>query len=147
MAKQSINTLKAWFETGDYPTQQQFWDWLDSFIHKDDALDISNVDGLEDALILKADASQITALINAVLLNAGTTSWLVPAGTLIEMFLIIAPTTINFSVGTTEGGQEVIETYEVAVWSVYDKNVYFAAATTIYFGGVAEDTIIKIFKR
>lgn len=34
--KQPIATLKQWFETGDFPTQQQFWDWLDSYVHKDD---------------------------------------------------------------------------------------------------------------
>lgn len=33
MAVQTRNQLKQWFETGDYPTQQQFWDWLDSFVH------------------------------------------------------------------------------------------------------------------
>lgn len=30
------DTIKQWFETGDFPTQQQFWDWLDSYVHKDE---------------------------------------------------------------------------------------------------------------
>lgn len=36
MAIQTRDQLKQWFETGDYPTQQHFWDWLDSFIHQND---------------------------------------------------------------------------------------------------------------
>jgi hypothetical protein len=34
MAVQPINTLQSWFQTQDKPTQDQFWDWLDSYYHK-----------------------------------------------------------------------------------------------------------------
>ena len=33
MGVQGKSTIKSWFETGDYPTQEQFWDWIDSFLH------------------------------------------------------------------------------------------------------------------
>lgn len=33
MAVKSRDILKTYFETGDFPTQEQFWDWLDSFVH------------------------------------------------------------------------------------------------------------------
>lgn len=46
MAIQTRDQLKQWFETGDYPTQQQFWDWLDSFIHKSESITPAQVDGL-----------------------------------------------------------------------------------------------------
>jgi len=55
MAVKTLNELKAFFETGDKPTQQQFWDWLDSFIHKGDGIEIDDVDGLTEALQGKAD--------------------------------------------------------------------------------------------
>lgn len=35
MAKKPINILKTYFETGDRPTEQQFADLIDSFLHKD----------------------------------------------------------------------------------------------------------------
>ncbi len=35
MSKRAISKLKEWFELEDKPTQQQFYDWLDSFWHKD----------------------------------------------------------------------------------------------------------------
>lgn len=50
MPIQAINTIKTWFQTGDKPTQNQFWDWLDSFVHKNDSIAIGNVTGLNDAL-------------------------------------------------------------------------------------------------
>jgi hypothetical protein len=56
MAIKNRNTLKTWFETGDYPTQQQFWDWLDSYLHlQDDKLPIDNVEGLRALLNAKAE--------------------------------------------------------------------------------------------
>ena len=136
MAKQSINTLKQWFETGDYPTQQQFWDWLDSFFHLDAELQISNIQNLETILESKADASQLAALNNRVVLAAGATQWNVPAGTLVEIIVVLEATEITFKCGTAPGGNDVIEETDFTGNLVYAKNKYFAAATTIYFGGV-----------
>lgn len=62
MAKQSVDTLKGWFQTGDKPTQQQFYDWLDSFIHKDEGIDIEDIPGLQDALNSKSDNVAVNAL-------------------------------------------------------------------------------------
>lgn len=139
----------SWFSTGKKPLGTQFEDVLTLLFKKDeDSLPISKVTNLQSVLNGKANQSDVDAINNQTkVIEPGTLSWLVPAGTLIEKFLIIAPTTITFKVGTTNGGNEVIEDFEVVNWSVYTKDIYFPAATTIYFGGVAEDTEIKIFKR
>lgn len=50
MAIRSIAQLKAWFKRGQYPTQDQFHDWLDSFFHKEDKISPSSVEGLTDQL-------------------------------------------------------------------------------------------------
>ena len=56
MAKQDKNKLRGWFSTSKFPTQEQFWDWMDSFVHKDERLDIaSNFPELDHVLQLKAD--------------------------------------------------------------------------------------------
>ena len=47
MAQQSRSTLKNWFKTGLKPLQNQFWDWIDSYWHKDDEIPQSSVQGLE----------------------------------------------------------------------------------------------------
>ncbi len=139
---------KTWFGTGKKPLATQFADVFDGLFKPDeDTLPISKVQNLSATLASKADAYQLDSLNTTVTLAAGTDHWDAPAGVLLEKLLIIAPTNINFRVGTTVGGQEIIESYDIVSSSVYAKDVYFPLATTIYFGGVAGDTIIKIFKR
>lgn len=52
------NTLKNWFKTGLKPTQAQFWAWLDSYRHKDDAINQSDIEGLSITLNAKAEKLQ-----------------------------------------------------------------------------------------
>ncbi|MBC9915007.1 hypothetical protein [Chitinophaga varians] len=63
MAIQSRNKLKSWFQTGAYPTQVQFWEWLDSFLHKtEDQIGIDNISGLRQLLAAKADQEAYATL-------------------------------------------------------------------------------------
>jgi len=48
--KQSTNQLKQWFKKYAYPTESQFWDWLDSFWHKDELIPASQIDGLNQVV-------------------------------------------------------------------------------------------------
>ena len=50
MSQQTRNILKGWFSSGKKPLQNQFWDWLDSFWHKEDSIPISAITGLQSAL-------------------------------------------------------------------------------------------------
>lgn len=43
-----INTIKDWFKTGKFPTQPQFWAWLDSYRHKDEKVPVAEIDGLNE---------------------------------------------------------------------------------------------------
>ena len=43
MAKKSIAILKQYYLTGLRPTQQNYHDWLDSFLHKDDGVLITSI--------------------------------------------------------------------------------------------------------
>lgn len=56
MAIININNLKQYFLTGLKPTQQQFWNLIDSFRHKNDPIPALEVDGLQDLLDQKLDA-------------------------------------------------------------------------------------------
>ncbi|SFW12960.1 hypothetical protein [Chitinophaga sancti] len=63
MAIRERNKLKGWFQTGAYPTQDQFWDWLDSFMHKsEDTIGIENITGLRALLDNKTDFEAFNAL-------------------------------------------------------------------------------------
>ncbi len=65
MPIQDRNKLKSWFVTGAYPVQNQFWDWLDSYIHKsEDQISIDNVASLRDILNQKADQETYSAMFN-----------------------------------------------------------------------------------
>lgn len=57
MAELSRDALKQFFRTGCYPQQQDFYNWLESFVHKDDGIALGQVEGLMDALNGKADKS------------------------------------------------------------------------------------------
>jgi len=59
MAKTALSQLKAWFSKGLYPTQEQFWAWMDSFYHKDDTIPMSNIDSLTDTLNSKAESAVV----------------------------------------------------------------------------------------
>ncbi|MDN3673068.1 hypothetical protein QWY99_08410 [Flavobacterium branchiarum] len=54
------NTLKNWFRTGLKPTQVQFWNWMDSFWHKDEKIPITAIDEIEGILNAKAEAIILT---------------------------------------------------------------------------------------
>jgi hypothetical protein len=55
MAVTPINTIKNWFKTGLEPTQEQFWDWLDSFRHKSEKVPVADIEGIDQLLFSKAD--------------------------------------------------------------------------------------------
>lgn len=50
MARQSLATIKSWFKRGAKPTQQQFSDTFDSFVHKDDMIPQNKIDELGNTL-------------------------------------------------------------------------------------------------
>lgn len=67
MAIRERNKLKGWFQTGAYPTQDQFWDWMDSFLHKsEDTVTIDNIAGLRALLDNKAEFEAFNTLYRQV---------------------------------------------------------------------------------
>lgn len=68
MAVQTRDQLKQWFETGDFPTQQQFWDWLDSYVHKNEFVGGTVPDDL--TIIVGVDvAADLTEVVLPILEN------------------------------------------------------------------------------
>ena len=59
MAIRTIAQLKAWFRRGKYPTEEQFADWLDSYVHKEESIiPVIQVEGLAEQLYSKYVASE-----------------------------------------------------------------------------------------
>lgn len=55
------NTLKSWFETNDIPTQEQFWELIDSFFHKNEQIPITSIADIANILNGKADKDAFNA--------------------------------------------------------------------------------------
>lgn len=63
MPIRSIAQLKAWFRRGKYPTEEQFGDWMDSYVHKEeDTIPIAQVEDLSEQLNAKYPMSDGTEL-------------------------------------------------------------------------------------
>lgn len=61
MAIVDINLIKEWFKTGKKPTQLHFWNWIDSFHHKNETIPQSSITDLENTLAAKAERQQFDA--------------------------------------------------------------------------------------
>ena len=148
MAKQSVATIKSWFQTGDKPTQAQFWDWLESFIHKDDPITTSQVTGLNTTLSTLATQASVDALKGTVLsASASTFSTSIAAGTILHVLRIKSTSAITFNLGTSVGGSQILaaESLGVGEVGVYTLDRDFETLQTIYFSGLAGTTSIKIY--
>ena len=60
MAKVGLSTIKNWFRTGDTPTEVQFSNVFDSFRHKDQTVEIVEVNNLQGSLDNKVDKASMS---------------------------------------------------------------------------------------
>jgi hypothetical protein len=146
--KQSTNTLKSWYVTFAKPVQQQFWDWIDSFRHKDVPITIDDLDQpLKDAL-------QGIAAVNIfrpeeITIDSDTAFQMLAKYNLQHVsFKSNAIDTMTVKVGTTDGGSEYGET-DIDAGGTWDLeiNETFWANTPIYISGVGGELVVLIFRK
>ncbi|MGQ0738645.1 MAG: hypothetical protein ACT4OJ_06255 [Bacteroidota bacterium] len=88
MAVQPINTLKSWFETADKPTQNQFWDWMDSFFHKNEMIPQASITDLVNTLNSLVLQSVFDAFEQGQLVTMDANyTYVIPAGYLLEKII------------------------------------------------------------
>lgn len=90
MAIRTKSVLKTFFETGDFPTQEQFADLIDSLRHLQEAIAIGDITDLGDTLNSFATTEQLNAAIPPKLtasINASTTINFSAPGLLRELVL------------------------------------------------------------
>lgn len=68
----NLETILSWFQTGDYPTQEEFEQTFSSFRHKDTKIPIAEVDGLESSLNSKLSVDDLPS--NMALVDEGQPS-------------------------------------------------------------------------
>jgi len=90
----------------------------------------------------------------SVFLAPGAASYAIAPNMMIDKFLIIAATPINFTIGTAPGLNDILDPSgsagPLAIAGRQFVNIDIdggGAGTTIYFGGVLPDTLIKPYIR
>ncbi|MBO9200592.1 MULTISPECIES: hypothetical protein [Niastella] len=153
MAIQNINTLKGWFKRGFKPLQQQFYDWMDSYWHKDEQLPISSVNGLETILNTLPTQESILSLLTLFLperINA-TTDYIytLKAGSRLESVVIIPTAEVTMRIGTFSLGEDVMITSTIQANETFilDCALYAVADMPVYISGVTAPTQLLIYKR
>jgi len=139
----NISTLKSYFETGDKPTQAQFYAWLDSFRHKDDKIALTDL------------STELQNFLNGVggksfvVLTPGQASYAPAAGELIEVIVFDDDANPNVKVGTTNGGSEIAAELQLVNGEfLFEQKLRFkTAGSTIYFGNITGNTVTTIYKR
>lgn len=153
MAIQNINTLKNWFKRGFKPLQQQFYDWLDSYWHKDEKIPIATIDGLEILLNTLPSTDAISSLVTLFVPEAFTATsdfvYTLKAGRRLQSVIIIPSVVSNIRIGTINGSEDVMVEAAIQVNETFilDCAVYAAADMPIYINGITDTTQILIYKR
>lgn len=134
----AINILKQWFETGDKPTQLQFYALLDSYRHKNSKISFDDLDEELQSAIAGMGVGLFVSVENVdhIELAAG---WY-------DKFIVDGGDDgAAFNIGTTEGGSELGGGFQIQEGgSVYDYTKKFTETTTVYFTGLTGDFTIKI---
>lgn len=153
MAIQNINTLKSWFKRGFKPLQQQFYDWIDSYWHKDEKIPIATVEGLENIINTLPSADAIASLVTIFapeIFNAVTDfEYTLKAGRRLQSVIIIPSVDSTMRIGTFSGGEDVMieSIIQANEPFILDCVVYASADMPVYINGITDATQILIYKR
>jgi hypothetical protein len=139
-----LSDILTWWSRTRVPTVEQRQATFNSFRHKSTPIAISEVTGLQDALNSRVSSDNFNIL-KPIVLAPGTGSWEVPAGTLIRSICVIDDSDLTFSIGLTEAGKDYVEDADISQGSeILEVQKYFRVATTLYFTGIKDNTIIRI---
>jgi len=140
MAIRSRSILKDWFKNFATPPQEQFWDWIDSFFHKNDTIPTSSVDGLDDVIADLPTSGQLDAvddLTPTVIAVSSSDTFDIPAGKILQHIVCEVSSDSTVKIGTTASGSELREKALIASNppATFTFNSYLKTQTTIHFTG------------
>lgn len=141
------DTSKQWFETGDYPTQAQFyqvWDWLR---WKDEAIAIGDITGLQSILNSIATITAMKALFRDTITLATDGEWTAPAGVVVVGMVVKSTGATTIKCGLSAGTDEVFNMDIAAGETVPIALIHYSAVSEqLYFSGINGSTDIIILK-
>lgn len=139
-------TALTWFQTGDFPTQQQFNSVFNWLRWRDEEVPLASVTGLQD--IINGLANPVQAYTVGVDASPSFT-FKIPAGFLLEKVILEPPINCTVNLYDMDLAEVVIEPEEIissrgAVWSV---NMHAIADRNIRIETLPANTIITLIKR
>lgn len=143
----SRDIVKPYFETGDKPTQAQFYQFFDLVRFLDDPIALNQVTSLVTALGLKADKSDFEGQLIAYDAQA---TYVIPAGYLLEKMIVFygAPGNMYLSLNAY-GDTDIAEMLDVqAGWNnSFVLDLFAEADTNLYIDGIPAGSKIVFIKR
>lgn len=141
------DTAKQWFETGDKPTQAQFWQVFDWLRWADVAIGMDQITGLETALLAKVNKSDYEG--NCIAYNADAT-YTIPAGYLLEKLIPYYGANGDMKASTVlMGDAEIVEVPELLLgWNQpVVLNIFAPVNTNLFLSGVPVGSKIVFLTR
>lgn len=151
MAIQPVNTLKGWFETQDKPTQNQFWDLIDSYFHKSATIPQASIENLVSTLNSLVSQTTFDAFEQGQLVATDTNyTYVIPAGYLLEKIIPYYGDDGAMQISAiVMGGSEITNVAEVAAgWNrPIQLDIFADGDTPLYIDGIPEGSKIVFLKR
>ncbi len=138
-----IDNVKPWFETGDFPTQAQFYQFFAWLRWKDEAIQIDEVFGLQQIL------NQLASPVEAFTPPGDEHVYTIPEGLLLEKVIVRTTIPSNIRIendGTSEPG-DIVPEVETTGHAVFTVNVFATAAKDIKVAGIPAAATIYYIKR
>jgi hypothetical protein len=109
MAVQTRSTLKGWFLAGLKPLASQFADWIDSFWHKSDTINISDIEGLQTELDALAGGGGGGAAAGGEIVSmaSGNTTLVLNSNQMLRFMYCRSASTQVIKCGTSSGGTQI----------------------------------------
>jgi hypothetical protein len=142
-----IDEIKPWFQTGDEPTQAQFYSFFEKLRWKDEAITMADIAGLVSALVSKVNTSDYEGQLIDV---SADYTYTIPAGCKLEEMIIYMGSTANVRVSKiTMGDEDVMNEIEMAAgWNdPVIVNKFAPTDMAIYIWGIPAGSKICFLKR
>lgn len=141
------DTIKQYFETGDKPTQAQFWQFFDWVRWGDESIQMADIAGLAAALLAKMNTADYEG--NCIAYDANAI-YVIPAGYLLEKVIPYYGNAGVMAISTIlMGDSDEADIPEVLVgWNrPIDLNIFAPANTNVYISGIPAGSKLVFLSR
>lgn len=138
------NLVKQFFQTGDYPTETQFYQLFDNIVFKDEQMPITHITALQQTLQDLLAAFPLQPLELTISANGTVT---IPAGYAVYFAYVKSATVQTIRFGTTNGADDLVGDFDNVANKSCPIVFNFAAdnGDVIYISGISASTNFRFF--